>query len=106
MVGAVHTQTIEGFWTIIKRGIVGSFHKVSRKYMPLYVAEFQFRYNLPAYSNRPIAQQRSVDESQEIAVVEVTEAVDIHRRNRFADSRHDLPQRGHFTPSGQRRATR
>jgi ISXO2 transposase-like protein len=27
------------------RGIVGSFHKVSAKYMPPYVAEFQFRYN-------------------------------------------------------------
>jgi hypothetical protein len=45
VIGAVHTQTIEGFWSILKRGIVGSFHKVSRKYMPLYVAEFQFRYN-------------------------------------------------------------
>jgi IS1 family transposase/transposase-like protein len=45
VVGAVHTQTIEGFWSIIKRGIVGTFHKMSRKYMPLYVAEFQFRYN-------------------------------------------------------------
>lgn len=43
--GAVHTNTIEGFWSIFKRGIVGSFHKVSRKYLPLYVAEFQFRYN-------------------------------------------------------------
>jgi hypothetical protein len=27
------------------RGLVGTFHKMSRKYMPLYVAEFQFRYN-------------------------------------------------------------
>jgi hypothetical protein len=45
VVGAVHTNTIEGFWSIFKRGIVGSFHKVSRKYLPLYVAEFQFRYN-------------------------------------------------------------
>lgn len=45
VIGAVHTQTIEGFWSIFKRGIVGSFHKVSRKYMALYVAEFQFRYN-------------------------------------------------------------
>ena len=45
VVGAVHTQTIEGFWSLIKRGIMGSFHKVSRKYLPLYVAEFQFRYN-------------------------------------------------------------
>ncbi|MHB8268814.1 IS1595 family transposase [Bradyrhizobium sp.] len=45
VVGAVHTNTIEGFWSIFKRGIMGSFHKVSTKYMPLYVAEFQFRYN-------------------------------------------------------------
>jgi transposase-like protein len=43
--GAVHTNTIEGFWSIFKRGVVGTFHKVSRKYLPLYVAEFQFRYN-------------------------------------------------------------
>jgi hypothetical protein len=45
VVGAVHTQTIEGFWSLIKRGIIGTFHKVSHKYLPLYVAEFQFRYN-------------------------------------------------------------
>jgi hypothetical protein len=45
IVGAVHTQTIEGFWSIMKRGIVGTFLKVSAKYLPLYVAEFQFRYN-------------------------------------------------------------
>ncbi len=45
VVGAIHTNTIEGFWSIFKRGIVGSFHKVSAKYMPLYVAEFEFRYN-------------------------------------------------------------
>jgi ribosomal protein L37AE/L43A/IS1 family transposase len=45
VIGAIHTNTIEGFWSIFKRGIVGSFHKVSRKYMSLYVAEFQFRYN-------------------------------------------------------------
>src|SRR5262249_44424366 len=45
VVGAVHTNTIEGFWSIIKRGVMGTFHKMSEKYMPLYVAEFQFRYN-------------------------------------------------------------
>lgn len=45
VVGAVHTNTIEGFWSIFKRGVVGTFHKVSAKYLPLYIAEFQFRYN-------------------------------------------------------------
>jgi hypothetical protein len=46
LIGAVHTQTIEGFWSIFKRGVMGTFHKMSAKYMPLYVAEFQFRYNM------------------------------------------------------------
>jgi ISXO2-like transposase domain len=45
VVGAVHTNTIEGFWSTFKRGEVGTFHKMSARYMPLYVAEFQFRYN-------------------------------------------------------------
>jgi hypothetical protein len=42
--GAIHTNTIEGFWSIFKRSVVGTFHKVSAKYL-LYIAEFQFRYN-------------------------------------------------------------
>ncbi|HXS06180.1 MAG TPA: IS1595 family transposase [Rhizomicrobium sp.] len=45
VVGAIHTNTIEGFWSLFKRSIVGSFHQVSRKYLPLYIAEAQFRYN-------------------------------------------------------------
>ncbi|MFY9830491.1 MAG: IS1595 family transposase [Rhodoplanes sp.] len=40
-----HTNTIEVFWSIFKRGIVGTFHKVGDKYLALYVAEFQFPYN-------------------------------------------------------------
>ena len=43
--GEVHTQYIDSFWSLLKRGIIGTFHNVSKKYLPLYLAEFQFRYN-------------------------------------------------------------
>ena len=43
--GTVHTNTIEGFWSLLKRGVVGTYHNVSRKYLPLYLNEFVFRYN-------------------------------------------------------------
>jgi len=45
VVGAIHTNTIEGFWSILKRSIIGIHHNVSRKYLPLYVAERAFVYN-------------------------------------------------------------
>jgi ISXO2-like transposase domain len=43
VVGAIHTNTIESFWSMLKRGIVGSYHKVSKEHLPAYVAEFEFR---------------------------------------------------------------
>ena len=42
--GIVHTNTIDGFWAQLKRGINGSYHSVSRKHLQLYVDEFAFRY--------------------------------------------------------------
>lgn len=43
--GRVHTQPIESFWSLLKRGIIGNYHKVSAKYLPLYLDEFSFRFN-------------------------------------------------------------
>lgn len=43
--GDVHTQTIEGFFGNVKRGLSGVQHNVSRKWLELYVQEFAFKYN-------------------------------------------------------------
>ena len=43
--GDVHTNTIEGYLSILKRGITGTYHHVSPKHLKRYLAEFDFRYN-------------------------------------------------------------
>ena len=43
--GDAHTNTLEGFWSLLKRGIIGIYHFVSRKHLQAYVDEFVFRYN-------------------------------------------------------------
>lgn len=42
---SIHTNTIEGFWSLIKRGIGGSHHAVSAKFLQSYLDEYAFRYN-------------------------------------------------------------
>ena len=44
--GIKHTNTIEGFWALLKRGLVGQFHSVTPRHLQRYVDEFCFRYNL------------------------------------------------------------
>ncbi len=43
--GRIHTNTIENFWSLFKRGLIGSFHKVSVKHLPRYLDEFTYRFN-------------------------------------------------------------
>jgi len=43
--GDAHTNTVEGFFSILKRGIIGTFHHVSPQHLQRYCAEFDFRYN-------------------------------------------------------------
>lgn len=41
----INTQTIEGFWGQMKRGITGVYRHVSQKYLQSYINEYAFRYN-------------------------------------------------------------
>jgi len=41
----VHTNTAESKFSLLKRGIIGTFHQVSKKHLPLYLAEFDHRFN-------------------------------------------------------------
>jgi transposase-like protein len=43
--GIVHTNTVEGFFSLLKRGIIGTYHHVSEQHLHRYCAEFDFRYN-------------------------------------------------------------
>jgi hypothetical protein len=43
--GNVHTNSIENYWSLFKRGLIGSFHQVSVKHLERYMAEFDYRFN-------------------------------------------------------------
>jgi transposase-like protein len=43
--GDVHTNTIEGVWSLLKRSIIGSFHHISVKHLPVYLDEIEWRFN-------------------------------------------------------------
>lgn len=45
VMGNVHTNTIEGFWSLVKRGLSGVYHSVSAKHLQSYLDEYSFRYN-------------------------------------------------------------
>jgi transposase-like protein len=52
----VHSNTVEGVFSLIRRGVIGTFHSISRKHLPNYLNEFQFRYNT-----------RKLDDGQRVA---------------------------------------
>jgi hypothetical protein len=43
--GDVHTNTVEGYFAILQRGITGVYHHVSQQHLKRYLAEFDFRYS-------------------------------------------------------------
>jgi transposase-like protein len=43
--GGIHSNTVEGVFSLLKRGVMGTYHSLSKKHLHRYVAEFEFRYN-------------------------------------------------------------
>ncbi len=43
--GDIHTNTVENAFSLLKRGIMGTWHKISAKHLPAYLDEMQFRFN-------------------------------------------------------------
>lgn len=43
--GEIHTNTIEGYFSLLKRGIIGVYHHVGKQHLHRYLSEFDFRYN-------------------------------------------------------------
>jgi transposase-like protein len=43
--GDIHTNTIEGFWSLVKNGVRGVYHSVGKGYLQSYLDEYSFRYN-------------------------------------------------------------
>jgi len=51
VIGDIHTNTIENFWSVVKRCVNGTYHQISRKHLQQYLNEFSFRYNERGGSN-------------------------------------------------------
>ena len=73
--GSAHINTAESFFALLKRGIHGSFHHVSKKHLPRYLDEFSFRW-----------EHRGVDDQQRtVAALRLAEG----RRLRYRSLVHD-----------------
>lgn len=61
--GDVHSNTVEGFFSIVKRGLNGIYHAVSKEHLHRYMSEYEFRYNNRHLSdgNRTLAAIKAAD---------------------------------------------
>ncbi len=69
--GIVHTNTVEGYFSILKRGINGVYQHVSRKHLHRYLCEFDFRYN----------QRKITDNERTIMALKSIEGKRLHYRD-------------------------
>lgn len=83
----IHSNTIEGVFSLIKRGVMGTFHSVSKKHLPNYLNEFEFRWNT-----------RKLDDGQRVAkAIRQVEG----KRLEYRESVDNPPYLARWTAKGQ-----
>lgn len=81
--GIVHINTIEGFWSYIKNGIKGSYKSISKKYLPFYLVEFEWKFNhrnfkgneLDDFLSHAVKQEKELEYYKAKSTQEVKEVV-------------------------------
>jgi hypothetical protein len=71
----IHTNTVESVFSLLKRGLIGSFHRVSIKHLHRYLTEFEFRFN-----------ERKNAERFELTVAEMLKTAPMPMKQLVADS--------------------
>ncbi len=83
----IHSNTVEGVFSLIRRGVMGTFHSVSRKHLPNYLNEFQFRWNT-----------RKMNDGQRVS--QAIKAID-GKRLRYRESVENPPYLVKMTPKAE-----
>lgn len=70
--GGVHTNTIENFWSLLKRGLYGIYHQVSDKHLERYLDEFSARYNTRSLTSQDRFEKFLVDSESVLSYKRLT----------------------------------
>lgn len=73
--GAVHTNTIENFWSVLKRGLYGVYHQVSEKHLERYLDEYAARFNTRRLSSQERFEKFLVDSESVLSYKKLTNFV-------------------------------
>ena len=72
--GSVHTNTIENFWSVLKRGLYGVYHQVSDKHVSRYLDEYAARFNTRSLTSQERFEKFLVDSESVLSYKELTRA--------------------------------
>ena len=71
--GGVHTNTIENFWSVLKRGLYGVYHQVSEKHLERYLDEYSARFNTRSLTSKERFEKFLVDSESVLSYKRLTE---------------------------------